>query len=50
MRLVFDTGESRCTHTRHESSSPTEGNPDTFWDVFLQNSNHGWLIEGYGQG
>ena len=34
----------------HESASPTEGNPDSFWDVYLRHTSEGWLITGYGQG
>jgi hypothetical protein len=33
-----------------ESASPVEGNPDTFWDVELQRTSRGWLIDNYGQG
>jgi hypothetical protein len=33
-----------------ESRSPSEGNPDSFWDVFLRHTTSGWLITGYGQG
>ena len=38
----------RCTF--HESASPTEGNPDTFWDVELRHMRAGWLVDSYGQG
>jgi hypothetical protein len=38
----------RCTF--HESASPTEGNPDTFWDDYLVHTKHGWLVNSYGQG
>ena len=34
----------------HESKSPSEGNPDSFWDVFLRRTATGWLITSYGQG
>lgn len=34
----------------HESASPTEGNPDSFWDVYLRHTRNGWLIDSYGQG
>jgi hypothetical protein len=34
-----------------ESASPTEGNPDTFWNIsLLLNSKDRWLINSYGQG
>jgi hypothetical protein len=38
----------RCSF--HESASPDEGNPDTFWNVELRPTPKGWLIDGYGQG
>lgn len=38
----------RCTF--QESASPTEGNPDTFWDVELTHTRTGWLIDNYGTG
>ena len=38
----------RCTF--RESASPTEGNPDSFWDVYLRHTKSGWLIYSYGQG
>ncbi len=38
----------RCTF--HESASATEGNPDTFWAIYLHHSGSGWLIDSYGQG
>lgn len=34
----------------HESKSPTEGNPDSFWDVSLRHTAASWLITAYGQG
>jgi hypothetical protein len=40
--------EVLCTF--HESASPSEGNPDTFWDVYLHHAGGGWLIYSYGQG
>lgn len=42
------SADVRCTF--HESASPTEGNPDSFWDVYLVHSRAGWLINSYGQG
>jgi hypothetical protein len=34
-----------------ESQSPSEGNPDTFWTVWLARQPDGrWLIDNYGQG
>ena len=34
-----------------ESQSPSEGNPDTFWTVWLARQPGGrWLIDNYGQG
>jgi hypothetical protein len=34
-----------------ESQSPSEGNPDTFWTVWLTHQTGGrWLIDNYGQG
>lgn len=42
------SADVRCTF--HESASPTEGNPDTFWDVYLAHSRGGWLINNYGPG
>lgn len=38
----------RCAF--HESTSPTEGNPDNFWDVYLHRTRGAWLIYSYGQG
>jgi hypothetical protein len=38
----------RCTF--HESASPTEGNPDSFWDVYMQKHGRRWLVDSYGQG
>ncbi len=38
----------RCTF--HESASPSEGNPDSFWDIYLHHTSSGWLIYSYGQG
>jgi hypothetical protein len=35
--------------TFHESASPVEGNPDTFWDIDLRHTNSGWMIDNYGQ-
>jgi hypothetical protein len=29
----------RCTF--HESASPTEGNPDSFWDIYLRHTHGG---------
>jgi hypothetical protein len=38
----------RCTFK--ESASPYEGNPDSFWSVYMQRAPAGgWLINGYGQ-
>jgi hypothetical protein len=38
----------RCTFK--ESASPTEGNPDSFWSVYMQRApSRGWLINNYGQ-
>ena len=37
--------------TFKESVSPTEGNPDTFWNLSMVKNSHGrWLIDNYGQG
>jgi hypothetical protein len=34
-----------------ESQSPSEGNPDSFWTVWLTRQTDGhWLIDNYGQG
>jgi hypothetical protein len=34
-----------------ESMSSSEGNPDTFWSIDMQQQSDGrWLITGYGQG
>jgi hypothetical protein len=38
----------RCTF--HESGASSEGNPDTFWDVYLGYTRGTWLIDSYGQG
>jgi hypothetical protein len=38
----------RCTF--NESASPSEGNPDTFWDIYLRRVHQNWLIATYGQG
>jgi len=40
--------EVHCTFD--ESASPSEGNPSTFWDVYLTDTARGWLIDSYGQG
>jgi hypothetical protein len=38
----------RCTF--NESASPTEGNPDSFWSIYMQKATSGrWLINAYGQ-
>jgi hypothetical protein len=38
----------KCTF--RESASPTEGNPDSFWSIYMQRAPGGhWLINGYGQ-
>jgi hypothetical protein len=42
------TASVRCTFA--ESPSPSEGNPDTFWTVYLTRVHHRWLINSYGQG
>ena len=42
------SAEVRCTFD--ESASPSEGNPDSFWDVYLTDTPRGWLIDSYGQG
>jgi hypothetical protein len=42
------SAEVHCTFD--ESSSPSEGNPSTFWDVYLTDTHRGWLIDNYGQG
>jgi hypothetical protein len=34
----------------HESRSPSEGNPDSFWDIDLRHAKASWLIVAYGQG
>jgi hypothetical protein len=50
-RLTTSTrsrAEVYCTF--HESASPTEGNPDSFWNVELRRTDAGWLIDNYGQG
>jgi hypothetical protein len=39
--------ELNCTF--NESSSPSEGNPDTWWSVHLRRDNQAWLIDSYGQ-
>lgn len=33
----------------HESWSPSEGNPDTWWNVDLRRLRGRWLIDNYGQ-
>ena len=45
---VRSSAEVLCTF--HESASPTEGNPDSFWDIYLRRTSSGWLIYSYGQG
>jgi hypothetical protein len=35
--------------TFHESRSPSEGNPDTWWSIDLRRAGRRWLIENYGQ-
>ena len=42
------SADVRCTF--HESASPTEGNPDRFWDIYVRHTHSGWLIDSYGQG
>ena len=43
------SAEVRCTFD--ESASPSEGNPDSFWGVYLTATHpRGWLIDSYGQG
>jgi lipocalin len=37
----------KCTF--HESQSPSEGNPDTFWSIELRHYRGRWLIDNYGQ-
>jgi hypothetical protein len=36
----------KCTF--HESKSPSEGNPDSFWSVYLHHARR-WLISDWGQ-
>ena len=37
--------------TLKESTSPTEGNPDSFWNLsMVMSSDSRWLIDNYGQG
>lgn len=43
-------GQVRISCTFHESASPTEGNPDSRWDVYLEHKRGVWLIVNYGQG
>jgi hypothetical protein len=42
------SADVRCTF--HQSASPTEGNPDSLWDIYLRHTSSGWLIYNYGQG
>lgn len=42
------SADVRCSF--HESAAPTEGNPDSFWDIYLRQTSSGWLIYNYGQG
>ena len=43
-----NTAAVLCTFK--ESASPSEGNPDSFWSVYMQRAPKGrWLINGYGQ-
>jgi len=42
------SAEIYCTFD--ESASPSEGNPSSFWDVYLTDTPRGWLIDSYGQG
>ncbi len=42
------SADVRCTF--HESASPSEGNPDSFWDIYLRHTHSDWLIYSYGQG
>jgi hypothetical protein len=37
----------KCTF--HESYSPSEGNPDTWWRIDLRRPRRRWLIESWGQ-
>ena len=37
-----------CTFTENYGSA--EGNPDSFWTVYLQRVSGRWLIANYGQG
>jgi hypothetical protein len=41
------TASVRCTFT--ESQSPAEGNPDSFWTVYLTRVHGRWLVNSYGQ-
>jgi hypothetical protein len=46
--LTANSAAVLCTFV--ESASPTEGNPDTFWSVYVHRSpSNGWLIDNYGQ-
>jgi hypothetical protein len=50
-RTALRTNTASVLCTFKESSSPTEGQPDTWWSVeFRRSSNSGWLIDNYGQG
>ncbi|MGD0981750.1 MAG: hypothetical protein ABR946_09760 [Solirubrobacteraceae bacterium] len=42
------SAEVYCTFD--ESASPSEGNPSSFWDVYLRYTPRGWFIDNYGQG
>jgi hypothetical protein len=43
-------GAAQIYCTFSESPSQSEGNPDTWWDVYLVQRHGDWLISGYGQG
>ena len=49
--LSQDAASATVYCSFHESQSPSEGNPDTFWTVSLARQPDGrWLIDNYGQG
>jgi hypothetical protein len=51
-QTVSKTDSNSTVHcTFKESASPSEGNPDSFWNLsMVKSSDNRWLIDNYGQG
>jgi hypothetical protein len=49
--LSTSSSNAAVNCTFKESVSPTEGNPDSFWNLsMVKSSDSRWLIDNYGQG